>query len=512
MIRKGYSLLVLFMVLLFIATPLLNGKNRENKPGPVSADLKDNIVRKSHSILLNGIKISYDSFAGTMVLKGENKRPDASFFFISYMKRGVSDRSKRPVIFSFNGGPGSSSVWLHLGLLGPKRVLMKDDGSMPPPPYKLVTNKYTVLDSSDLVFIDPVSTGFSRTGSPEKEKEFHGVSEDIASVGDFIRLYLSRYNRWTSPKYLIGESYGTTRAAGLSGYLQGRHGIYLNGIILVSSVLDHKTLRFSFGNDLPPLLFLPTYAATAWYHGKLSGKYGDDLGKVLKDAEEFALGKYAAVLLRGNKIDPEEFNNIAERLSSLTSLSLQFIKENNLRIPAHKFFLELLNETGEKTGRLDSRFKRFNGNLGFSEDEGFFSDPSYSAIQGPYTETLNNYVSKELGFRSDLIYEIITHRIRGWKTGKYEGRYVNVSDTLAKAMTTNPYLKIFVASGYYDLATPYFATKYTFDHLFLPENLKKNITFKYYNAGHMMYINLISLKKLKKDLDAFIKSSLPGSS
>ncbi len=510
MIRRVSSSLIVFMVLLFIISPLANGKNKPPTPDPKV--LKDNIVKKSHSVIIDSRKITYDSYAGTMVLKGENNKPDASFFFISYVKKGVSDRSDRPVLFSFNGGPGSSSVWLHLGLLGPRRVLVNDDGSMPPPPYKLVSNEFTMLDSSDLVFIDPVSTGFSRTGSPEKEKEFHGVSEDIASVGDFIRLYLARYNRWTSPKYLIGESYGTTRAAGLSGYLQGRHGIYLNGIILVSSVLDHQTLRFNYGNDLPPLLFLPTYSATAWYHGKLSEKYNDNLEKVLRDAEAFALGEYADVLLRGNKIDTEEFNAIAEKLSSLTSLSPQFIKENNLRIPAYKFFLELLKESGEKTGRLDSRFKRFNGNLGFGEDEGFFSDPSYSAIQGPYTETFNNYVSEELGFRSDLVYEIITHRIREWKTGKYEGRYVNVSDTLGKAMTTNPYLKIFVASGYYDLATPYFATKYTFDHLFLPESLRNNIIFKYYKAGHMMYINLRSLEKLKKDLDSFLKFSLSGRS
>lgn len=512
MIRKVSSRVIIFIVFLFTFVPLLNSKTERNISGPELKELKDSIVRTSHSILLGKSRISYDSYAGTMILKGENKMPDASFFFISYVKKGVSDSPQRPVLFSFNGGPGSSSVWLHLGLLGPKRVSMNSDGSMPSPPYKLIPNKYTMLDSTDLVFIDPVSTGFSRTASPEKENEFHGVGEDIASVGDFIRLYLTRYNRWTSPKYIIGESYGTTRAAGLSGYLQERHGIYLNGIILVSSVLDHQTLSFNYGNDLPPVLFLPTYAATAWYHGKLSGKYGNDLSKVLRDAEEFALGKYSTVLLKGNKLDPGEFNSAAEKLSSLTSLSLLFIKENNLRIPDYKFFLELLKETGEKTGRLDSRFKRFNGNLGFGENEGFFSDPSYSAIQGPYTETLNNYVSKELRFKSDLIYEIITHRLRGWKIGKYEGRYVNVSDTLAKAMTTNPYLKIFVASGYYDLATPYFATKYTFDHMFLPESLRNNITFKYYKAGHMMYINMGSLEKLKKDLDAFFRSSLSGKS
>lgn len=499
---------LIFISVLFVPVMKLAGevRNPENKVD--LKELKEKIVKTIHSVKLGNSKIEYDAYAGTLLLKGDEKKATGSFFFISYVRKGNFRREDRPIIFSFNGGPGSSSVWLHLGLLGPKRVLLNNDGSMPPPPYRLVPNNYSILDVADLVFIDPVSTGFSRADSSDKEKEFHGVSEDIASVGDFIRLYLTRFDRWTSPKFLIGESYGTTRAAGLSGYLQGRHGIYLNGIMLISSVLDHQTLRFNYGNDLPYSLFLPTYTATAWYHGKLDNKYKNALKTALKDSESFALDEYAAALLRGNKLSNESYDKIAKKLSSLTSLPEKFIKENNLRIPAQKFFLELLRETGEKTGRLDSRFKRFNGNLGFGDSEQFFSDPSYSAIQGPYTETFNNYVSSELKYKSDLVYEIISRRIRGWRTGKYEGRYINVTDTLGKAITKNPFLKVFVASGYYDLATPYFATEYTFDHLFLSEDLRSNISFEYYESGHMMYIRMDSLKKLRKDLGNFIKSSL----
>ena len=508
MASKKIVNVLIFIFLLINPVMKLTGevKNPENKED--IKNLKERIVKTTHSINSGNNKIEYDAYAGTLLIKGDDKKATGSFFFISYIRKGNYKREDRPLIFSFNGGPGSSSVWLHLGLLGPKRVLLNNDGSMPPPPYKLVPNKYSLLEIADLVFIDPVSTGFSRADSKDNEKEFHGVSEDIASVGDFIRLYLTRFERWTSPKFLIGESYGTTRAAGLSGYLQGRHGIYLNGIMLISSVLDHQTLRFNYGNDLPYILFLPTYTSTAWYHGKLDNKYGNDLKAALKDSESFAIGDYAAALLRGNKLDKKSYDLISKKLSSLTSLSEEFIKDNNLRIPAQKFFLELLRKTGEKTGRLDGRFKRFNGNLGFGDSEQFFSDPSYSAIQGPYTETLNNYVSRELKFKSDLVYEIISNRVRGWKTGNYEGRYVNVTDTLGKAITKNQFLKVFVASGYYDLATPYFATKYTFDHLFLPEELRKNISFEYYESGHMMYIRMDSLKKLREDLGKFIKSSL----
>jgi len=503
--EKSFYILVIIFIF-FGSIDVLPGK--ENRTENKTGNIEEEIVKTSHSINLSNKKLDYDAYAGTMVVKRGEKKAAGSFFFISYVKRGITNSKRRPIIFSFNGGPGSSSVWLHLGLLGPKRVLLNNDGTMPPPPFKLVSNTYSLLDIADMVFIDPVSTGFSRAESEEKEKEFHGVSEDISSVGDFIRLYLSRFERWTSPKFLIGESYGTTRAAGLSGYLQSRHGIYLNGIILISSVLDHQTLEFSYGNDLPYILFLPTYTSTAWYHGKLDNKYKSDLQLALKDSEDFASGEYAAALLKGNNLSTESYDRIAKKLSSLTSLPEELIKYNNLRIPDHEFFLKLLKDTGEKTGRLDSRFKRFNSNLGFGDSEAFFSDPSYSAIQGPYTETLNNYVSGELNFKTDKIYEIITRRIRGWDTGSYEGRYVNVADTLGKAMTKNPFLKIFVASGYYDLATPYFATKYTFDHLFLPENLKRNISFRYYEAGHMMYIRIESLEKLRHDLAAFIKDSL----
>jgi carboxypeptidase C (cathepsin A) len=375
---------------------------------------------------------------------------------------------------------------------------------MPSPPFRLVENEYTLLDLADLVFIDPVGTGFSRQGPDEQDGRFHGVTDDIESVGDFIRLYLTRFQRWTSPKFLIGESYGTTRAAGLSGYLQDRHGIYLNGIMLISSVLDHQTLRFSYGNDLPYILFLPSYAATAWYHGKAGLKDRSGLEDLLREAESFALGDYASALLKGTDLPAEEYERTAVKLSELTSLSPGFIRERNLRVSAWDFFPELLKSDRRKTGRLDARFSGFDVRQLSGDNGGFFSDPSYSVIQGAYTETLNDYISSQLNFRNDRVYEIISHRFRGWRQGPYEGRFINVTDTLGKAMAKNPYLKVFVASGYFDLATPYFATRYTFSHLYLPENLKRNISFAYYRAGHMMYIDILSLKQLRSDLERFI--------
>ncbi len=503
---------ILFVLIAFSIFPnFIESKTEEGVKGnekTLGKNLKEKIVKTSHSITFGKSRINYNALTGTLLLKNNEGKTKASVFFISYVKKNNGEYSNRPILFSFNGGPGSSSVWLHLGLLGPKRVFLKKDGSMPPPPYRLVENKFSMLEFTDLVFIDPVSTGFSRAMTTKEEKNFHGVNEDIKSVGDFIRLYLTKFDRWVSPKFLIGESYGTTRAAGLSGYLQGRYGIYLNGIILVSSVLDHQTLNFSYGNDLPYILYLPSYAATAWYHNKTEKKDSRSLENVLMDAEKFASGEYSTALLKGNTLKKNEFDRIAMKLSELTSLSPELIKSLNLRIGDREFFSKLLYGSGQMIGRLDSRFKMFRGVQKFGKSERFFSDPSYSAIQGPYSETFNNYLSKELGFKSEFVYEIMSPRISAWKLGEYEGRYVNVADILGKAIAKNPFLKVFVASGFYDLATPYFATKYTFNHMILSEKLRRNISFGYYKAGHMMYINSKSLVRLRKDLKKFMDSAI----
>ena len=495
-------------------------KEKETSTGeghPVTQP-KDVLVETKHSLTIGERVIKYTVTCGTIVLKeeaekkgdhegeSEGEKPRASIFFVAYTLDEVEDRQKRPLTFSFNGGPGSSSVWLHLGLLGPRRVLLDDEGFAYPPPYKLVDNAYSLLDITDLVFIDPVSTGFSRAVEGEKPREFHGFKKDIESVGDFIRLYTTRYQRWTSPKFLIGESYGTTRAAGLSGYLQERHGLYLNGIILISAILNFQADRFNPGNDLPNILFLPTYTATAWYHHRLSDDLQKDLHATLQEVESFAIGDYANALMQGDALLDEDQLSIARKLARYTGLSEDYIERTNLRIEIFRFTKELLRHAKRTVGRLDSRFKGIDRD---SAGEKFEFDPSMSNIGGPYTATLNDYVRGELKYESDLPYEIHTERVKPWSYAEFENEYVNVAETLRKAMTTNPSLKVYVANGYFDLATPYFATRYTLTHLGLDKSLLGNLRMGYFEAGHMMYIHIPSLIKLRGELVDFIHWAIP---
>lgn len=481
-------------------------EKKEEKPKAV-----DNLVVTKHSITIKGREIKYTVTAGTMVLKeetadrekeAEGEKPRAQIFFIAYTKDGVRDASKRPLTFSFNGGPGSSSVWLHLGALGPRRVLMQNDGELPPPPYRVVDNEFSILDETDLVFIDPMNTGYSRPVTGEKPREWHGFKKDIQSVGDFIRLYATRNNRWLSPKFLIGESYGTTRSAGLSGYLQERHGMYLNGIMLISAVLDFTTIDFNLNNELPHILFVPGYAATAWYHGLLTPKR--TLRVWLKEAEAFALGEYAGALLKGNALTKDERAAVVKKLSYYTGISEQFIERSNLRLNDQHYFKELLRERGLTVGRLDSRLIG-RDRLGVTEHAEY--DPLMMNIMGPYTAAFYDYIRRELKFESDLPYEILSGFVHPWSYREFENQYVNVAETLRAAMTYNPHLKVYVANGYYDLGTPYFATEYTFNHLGLDESLRKNISMGYFEAGHMMYIHMPSLNQMKKDLVEFIKGA-----
>ena len=497
-------------------------EEKENDKAAAKAPA-DQIAETRHTIEIDGRKIDYVARTGTMVLKeeveGEDKasggeKPKASIFFVAYTKvqtgvdnEAAQDRS-RPLTFSFNGGPGSSSVWLHLGLLGPRRVRVTDDGDNPlPPPYRLEDNPYSLLDVTDLVFIDPVSTGFSRALEGERASQFHNFKKDIEAVGEFIRLYTTRFKRWSSPKFLIGESYGTTRAAGLAGYMQDRHGMNFNGIMLVSTILNFQTARFVPGNDLPYALFLPTYAATAWYHGRLCEELQRDLDATLAEVEAFATNEYTLALMKGDRLSGEDRVRIADALARYTGLSRGYVEQTNLRIKIFRFVKELLRERRRTTGRLDTRF------TGIDRDaagESYEFDPSYAVIQGAYTATLNDYVRAELEFESDLPYEILTDRVRPWRFDEHQNEYLNVGETLREAMSKNPFLRVFVASGYYDLATPYLATQYTFDHLQLDESLRENIMMKYYEAGHMMYIHEKSLAALKKDLASFIVASVPA--
>jgi carboxypeptidase C (cathepsin A) len=466
---------------------------------------EEKIVQTKHSVRIGGQEIKYTATAGTILLKTEDGTAKASVFYVAYTKDDATDSSKRPITFTFNGGPGAASIWLHLGALGPRRVQMGDAGSLLPPPYKLVDNEFSLLDVTDLVFIDPVSTGFSRAVPGEAPKQFHGIQEDIESVGDFIRLYATRNKRWTSPKFLAGESYGTTRAAGLSGYLQQRYGMYMNGIILISSILNFQTAEFDTGNDLPYILYLPTYTAIAWYHKRLPADLQADLQKAIQESRSFAAHEYTDALMIGDTLPAARRAEIAQKLSRLTGLTAEYLERSNLRIEIQRFDKELLRDQRRTVGRLDGRF------TGIDEDAAGARpdyDPSLAAIVGPYTATFNDYVRGELKFESDLFYEYLTGRVRPWNYQPYENRYVNVAETLRSAMTQNPFLRVFVGKGYYDLATPFYAAEYTFDHLSLDDSLRGHLSGGYYQAGHMMYVHLPSLTKLKSDLAHFIQISV----
>ena len=468
---------------------------------------EDNLSVTHHSVTINGEEIRYTATTGTLVLKEEidkeGEKAKASVFFIAYTRDDVEDMSERPITFSFNGGPGSSSVWLHLGVLGPRCVKPDEDGELPHPPYELKNNECSILDKTDLVFIDPVSTGFSRAVPGEEAKQFHGFKKDIESVGDFILLYLGRYKRWGSPKFLIGESYGTTRAGGLSGYLQERHGTYLNGIMLVSVVLNFQTIRFAPGNDLPYILYLPTYAATALYHNKL--ETDAQFEAFMNEVREFAMSDYTMALMQGSTLSDDQRANIVQQLAKYTGLTPEYIEQTDLRINIMRFCKELLRDEGRTVGRFDSRYKGIDRD---AAGEMFEYDPSSAVVQGAYTAMLNYYVRDELEFASDLPYEILSRRVHPWDYSEHQNAYVNVADTLRAAMTMNPALKVFVANGYYDLATPFLASEYTFSHLGLDTSLQDNISMAYYQAGHMMYIDQGELQKMKRDLDAYLDDVL----
>ncbi len=472
----------------------------EKKDAP-KPEPKDEAVETHHTVVIDGQEIAYTATAGRMVMKNEDGKAKAVIFYIAYVKQGVTDPAQRPLTISFNGGPGSSSVWLHLGVLGPRRVVSGDVDAIAPPPYRLIDNAYSLLDVTDLVFIDPVSTGYSRPVEGEEAKQFHGLEQDIESVGDFIRLYITRAKRWSSPKFLIGESYGTTRAAGLSGHLQQRFGMYLNGIMLVSLILNFQTCNFHPGNDLPYILFLPTYTATAWYHNKLPPDLQADLPATLAEVEAFAAGEYTLALMAGDTFQGERRIALVDKLARYTGLSPDYIERSNLRIEIFRFTKELLRDQRRTVGRLDTRFVGIDRN---AAGEHFEYDPSYAAIQGSYSGAFAAYVAEELNFLSDLPYEVLAGLYEKWDYSKHQNKYVDVAETLRGAMTRNPFLKVFVASGYFDLATPYFAADYTLNHMALDPTLTGNLVKKYYPAGHMMYVHEPSLASLKADLAAFV--------
>ena len=478
-------------------------KPEEKKNEPPAAE--EQPVVTHHSIHAGGKMLNYTATTGMMPIKNGEGEVEAHMFFMAYTLDSPHD-PKRPLMISFNGGPGSSSVWLHLGLVGPKRIKMLPDGTMTPPPFELVDNEYTMLDQTDIVFVDPVGTGYSRAAKKELNKKFWGLKGDLDSVSEFIRMYLTRYERWSSPLFLIGESYGTMRASGLAGTLIDR-GIAVNGIALISTVLDFNTIEFNRGSDAAYIYYLPTYAATAWYHKKIAPELQQlPVKEVVRQAEEFAGGPYAAALLKGDSLSEADRKNIVAQLAKFTGLSPQYIENSDLRVEHVHFAKELLRDQGLTVGRLDSRFKgKDESNVG----ETFEYDPSYSNIQAPYTAMLNDYVRRELGYKTDTYYSILGN-VTGerWDWGSAGDGAPNTTEGLRKAFVRNPHMRVYIAKGYYDMATPLYAVNATFDHMALPKEAKANITDDYFEAGHMMYIEQNSLTKLRDDLRNFVNTSL----
>jgi carboxypeptidase C (cathepsin A) len=469
------------------------------------------------SVTVEGRKIDYVATAGTIILRNDRDEPTGSMFYVAYVKGGVKDASRRPVTFFYNGGPGSSSMWLHMGAFGPLRVVTSDHTHTPAAPYSTVENEYSLLDVTDEVFIDAIGTGYSRIigkdqGGAGRPKDFYGIDADVASFAQFITRYLSQNGRWNSPKYIYGESYGTLRSAALADYLGERDSIDINGVILQSTVLSHLTNRFWANNDVPYEVFLPTYAATAWYHHQLPDQPAE-LQPFLRQVEQFALNDYSEALNAGNSLSADQFDAIAQKLHQYTGLSAAYIEKADLRVTDQEFFNQLLADRNETVGRLDSRF------AGPSLDplsEGALYDPQSAAISSAYAAAFNTYVRKTLKFGRDRDY-LVEGRVNPWNsvhldpvTRRPQDGFASVAVDLAEAMKRNPDLQILAQNGYYDLATPYFGTVYIMNHLAIPPELRSHIHMEFYDSGHMIYVHAPALKKLHDTTAAFIEATDNG--
>jgi len=480
----------------------VGAKSKEGAKGGIATlpDAAAKPVVVTNTVSIGGHRVPYAAETGMLPLLKKNGEPRASVFYIAYTRLDADATAERPVMFCFNGGPGSSSVWLHLGGLGPRRVVLNEDGSMPPPPFGIADNDYSILNATDLVFIDPVATGYSRPGKEEKPEQFFGQSPDVESVGEFIRLWTTRNERWLSPKYLCGESYGVFRAAGLAEHLHSRYGMYLNGVVLLSGVMDFATLREGPGNDLPSIVFLPALTATAHYHKRLPDDLQEDLNNAIDESRTFANNEYALALLQGQTLSGEARAALASQLARFTGLPQTLIEDHDLQVSSSVFREHLLRDEGLIIGRYDSRITGRDANRSASTPQ---FDPSYASAYGPFATAMNAYVREELHFTNDFPYEILTG-VRPWN---YDAKssYPSVSRKLASVMSQNPYLQVLVLAGLRDLATPVDGMRHSIDHLQIDPVLRENITWAEYESGHMMYVNLPDLKKLQKDLEKFLK-------
>ena len=466
----------------------------------VAGPAEEKISQTPHTVRIRGKEIKYTATAGTLPIRSDDGKVAARMFFVAYTKDGEDARS-RPVSFLYNGGPGSATVWLHMGSFGPKRVQMAEDGFQPAPPYQLVDNDDSLLDTSDLVFVDAISTGYSRVVAGVNPAQYHGQSGDLRAFGDFISEYVTSYSRWASPKYLIGESYGTIRSAGLSQELQSRHGIELNGIVLVSALLTYQTISTSPQNDVALISYFPTYTASAWYHKKLPADLAGDLKNALDESRAFADGEYAAALLKGNSLPAAERHAVAQKIARLTGLSTEYVEQTNLRIEPGRFRKELLRDKRLSIGRLDSRFTTTDLDAAGEQQE---FDPSNTALQGAYTAAFSEYVKNELKWETDLHFSS-SGNVRPWTYD--QNRYRDMTEPLRPTMAKNPYLQVLVAAGYYDMATPFHGIEMNMWHLAYDPSYTQRFAFTYYEGGHMMYIRPSAHKKLADDITKFITST-----
>jgi carboxypeptidase C (cathepsin A) len=503
---KRLLLITVLSLCLFILYPLAIVAQEAPPQGLATAEAEpvrgdsapDALSTTRHSLNAGNSRIDYTATTGTLRLKDEEGKPKADIFFVAYTVPGQEEPRRRPITFLFNGGPGASSIWLHLGAAGPRRVPVADVGEAVPPPAQVVENNYSWLPFTDLVFIDPVGSGYSRAVPGESSKQFWGIQEDIRSVGEFIRLYVTRFGRWSSPLFLAGESYGSFRAAGIAEHLYENFGMQVNGLLLLSLAIDFRAFSFDLGNDLPYVAHLPAYTASAWYHNKLSADLQESLPKTLREAENWVTTDYAHALAKGDSLPKEERNRIEESLERYTGLPRSVISSRNLRIHRRVFLSELLRAKGRSLDIMDGRV------TSLGSQDGFLDYPTIVRTAAPYTSVLNDYVRKELKYETNTPYIFLSDEAnRNWNWGSAIGGYVSALGMLRNAVTRSETLKIFAANGIYDLNTPYLGVKYTLDHLGLPPTLRDNLKVQFYEAGHMFYTHEESLAKFTSDVAAF---------